>query len=300
MKANALVRAACAAGLVAVVVSLGGSAAASTGNVPFTDPQADGYVGLCDLAGHNVTSGSLDSTPFAWKVVSSARPPKAYSGRGENADLDIYQARPGVLPGDWTGEDLMGATDYAHPGQPTAEATYKDDPLREITLALPPLWDGLYALRMQFGKTGYGVYNATYPMTVIQVTGNSWHVVSGGLVDCGRAKAVPQEVLTGVAAHQVSAQQTNGETPPTAPASVRATPTVKPSAVHTGAGAPVAAGSKSGLTKTVAEPITVPVTLAHHGGGVSHTLVAVIVVAGLIAAGMGGLAIGRRSRASGS
>jgi hypothetical protein len=301
MRSTALLRVVMAASLAAISLGVCAAAGASTGTVPFNDPQADGYVGLCDLAGHNVTSGSLDSTPFAWKVVSSARPPKSYSGSGENADLDIYQARQGVLPGDWTGEDLMGATDYAHPGQPTAEATYKDDPLREIALALPPMWDGLYALRMQFGKTGYGVYNATYPMTVIQVTGNSWHVVSGGLVNCGRAKAVPQEVLTGVAKQQVSALQISGETPPTAPASVRATPTTKPAAVHTAAPATAAsAGSSSGLTKTVAEPITAPVTLSHQGGGLSHTFLAVIVVAGLVAAGMGGLAIGRRSRTSGS
>jgi hypothetical protein len=294
MRLTALTRMMMATGIAVVSLGFSAAAGASTGVVPFTDPQSDGYIGLCDLAGHNITSGSVDSTPFAWKAVASVSPPKAFTGRGENADLEIYQARQGIAPGDWTGEDLMGATDYSHRRQPAAEATYKDDSLKQITLAIPPLWDGLYVLRMQFGKTGYGIYGATYPMTVLQVTGQTWHVVSGGLVNCAKAKAVPQETLAGVAT-QLPPKPIAGENPPTASPSARATATAVPSAVPVPAVA--SNGASNGLTKTVAQPITAPVTLASsHHGGISATLIGLLVAIGLVAAGMGGLALGRRSR----
>ena len=63
----------------------------------------------------------------------------------------------------------------------------------------PPKVDGLYVLRMHYGKADYGLYSATYPVSVIQVIGNSWRLVQGGTVDCAAAKAVSNEQLTGVA-----------------------------------------------------------------------------------------------------
>jgi hypothetical protein len=70
MRPIAVVRLMCVVGLMAVVVGLGASAEASAGTVPFADPDSDGYIGFCDLAGNNVTSGSVDSAPFVWKAVS--------------------------------------------------------------------------------------------------------------------------------------------------------------------------------------------------------------------------------------
>jgi hypothetical protein len=272
------------------------SASAKTSTLPFSDPQAVGYIGICDLAGHNVTSGSLDSTPFAWKVVSSVRPPKQFSRVGENADLDIYQAQRELAPGDWTGENLMAASDYAHPSRPTAEGTYRDVSLRTITLQIPPKWDGMYALRMQFGKTGYGIYNATYPMTVIQVTGNRWHVISGGLVNCAKAKGVSQEQLTGVVKAQTPPKPMKNETAPIAPVSDRPSAASVPSAAPTPSGS--SAPSTNGLTRTVSDPISAPLTLAHSGGGgLSPALVALIVVVALIVLVLGWLLLSRRHRA---
>jgi hypothetical protein len=264
-------------------------AGASGTGVPFTDPSAAGYIGFCDLAGHNVTSGSVNSVPFVWKVVSSVQPPKAFRGGGQNADLNIYQARQDLDPGDWTGEGLIGDTQYAAAKEPTAVATYKDVSLKSIVLALPPMWDGLYALRMQFGRTGYGIYSATYPMTVIQVTGDRWHVVSGGLVNCSAARGISLETVTGVA-HQLPAKPFKDETTPTAPVSARASSSAP-------ADSSVAIKPTPGqLTPAVADPISAPLTLAHTGGGVSRIVIAVGGLVVLLLVGLAGLAIGRRRR----
>ena len=275
---------------------VGASTARGDGSaLPFNDPQAVGYIGFCDLAGNNVTSGSINTTPFVWKAVSSVQPPKAFQGVGENADLNIYQVRQDVDPGDWTGENLVPATDYAHPKQPAAAATYKDYPLTQVTLGLPPMWNGMYALRMQFGKTGYGIYSATYPQTVIQVSGQRWHVVSGGLVDCATAKAVPQEVVVGVAKQQAAPAGTKGQTPTVAAAANRAAepaPTVGTGATTSG-DASTSSRNINGLTKTVADPISAPLAGT---GGTSKGLIAVLAIAGLIVLGLGAAALTRRRR----
>jgi hypothetical protein len=281
------IRAVVLAAALAAVTSVAVPATAGSSGLPFKDPAADGYIGLCDLTGHNVTSGSVDSTPFVWKVVSSVEPPAAYRGRGRDAALDIYQVRRNVLPGDWTGQNLIPSTQYAVKKEPTAVATYKDYPLRVVTVELPPMFDGLYVLRMQFGKSGYGIYGATYPMTVIQVTGDKWRVVSGGLVNCARAKGVSIETTNGVA-QQLPAKPIKGETPTSAPSAARATTGAAPTPAVTSSGNP------TGLTKTVADPISQSLTIAHHSAGVSKVFIIILVILGFVVAALGGLALGRR------
>jgi hypothetical protein len=258
-----------------------------------------GYVGLCDLSGHNVTSGSIHSTPFVWKAVSSVQPPAAYRGVGENAVLNVYQARQDIDPQDWTGLNLVPATDYKRPKQPTAIATYKDYPFTQATLSLPPMWNGMYVLRMQYGKTGFGIYSATYPQTVIQVSGDQWHVISGGLVDCSSAKAVPQEVITGVAKKLTAPAATKNQTPTSAAPADRATGSVTSGATSsgttTGSGTSSTASNSNGLTATVADPITAPLAGSSR---TSSGLIAVIAVAALIVIGLGAAVLTRRRRTS--
>src|ERR1700685_1919637 len=86
-----------------------GSSAAATKGAPFVDPSAVGYIGFCDLAGNNVTSGAVTSTPFVWKAVASVPPPKSYRGTGQNAALTIFQARQATPPSLWSGDQLTGA-----------------------------------------------------------------------------------------------------------------------------------------------------------------------------------------------
>lgn len=186
-----------AAVVVGIAVNAGAAVAQNASPLP-NDPNAHGYIGLCDQAGHNVTGGSINTQPFIWKAVSSVQAPAAFQGYGENVDLVAYQPRPQVNPGEWSGQDLTAAAFYPVPSTPVAQATYLDEPLSAFIQAFPPMVDGLYVLRMHYGKLNYGLYNATYPSTTIQVTGDRWSVISGGLVDCS-AKGISYEKLTGVA-----------------------------------------------------------------------------------------------------
>ena len=186
-----------AAAVLVLAGNAGTAAARNTSPLP-TDPNAHGYIGLCDQAGHNVTGGSINTQPFIWKAVSSVQAPTAFQGYGENVDLVAYQPRPQVNPGEWSGQDLTAAAFYPVPSTPVAQATYMDEPLSAFIQAFPPMVDGLYVLRMHYGKLNYGLYNQTYPSTTIQVTGDRWSVVSGGIVDCS-AKGISYEKLTGVA-----------------------------------------------------------------------------------------------------
>ena len=173
-----------------------GPAAAAAPALP-TDPAARGYIGLCDEAGRNVVGGSTLTRPLAWKAIASQPAPAAYRGPGQNAVLGVYQPRPGVQPGLWSGLFLTAATFYSSPKAPMAQETYQDPSMADVMKTYPPLLNGLFVLRMHYGKQNYGTYDRTYPQTVIQVQGTRWHVVQGGTVDC-RAKGVSLAQITGV------------------------------------------------------------------------------------------------------
>jgi hypothetical protein len=185
------------AGALALVAMAAGVGAGPAGAAAPADPARQGYIGLCDGTGHNITSGNVNSAPFVWKAVSSQAPPSAYAGKGQNADLNIYQLRPGVPAAEWSGEQLTAASFYRQKAAPTAQATTVDLSLANIIADYPPMDGGRYELRMYVGKVNYGDYSATYPATFIQVSGSTWHVIDGGTVNCGAADAVSDEVLTG-------------------------------------------------------------------------------------------------------
>jgi hypothetical protein len=211
------------AGLVACGATLAfgaGSAAASGSGVPFTDPDARGYVALCDLAGNNVTSGKVASAPFVWRAMSSVKTPAGYGGKGQNAALTIYQPRKGVDPGEWNGDQLNGASFFRKDSPPAAGATYKDISLATIVKEYPPTWDGLYQLRMIFARKGYGDYTQTYPATVIQVTGATWHVVQGGTLPCKKAHTISNETFAGIPV--LNPHPSKSQTPTSAPTNQRA------------------------------------------------------------------------------
>jgi hypothetical protein len=174
------------------------------------DPSAAGYIGLCNESGQNVIGGSIDARPFIWKAVSSTQPPAAYQGQGQNADLVMYQPRPDTAPAYWSGTAMTAASYYTSEKAPAVQATYADLSLHDMINEYPPQVDGLYVLRMHYGKADYGLYNTTYPVAVIQVTGKSWHLVQGGTVKCAAAKATSNEQLTGAAgARQFTAHAPN-------------------------------------------------------------------------------------------
>jgi hypothetical protein len=241
-------------------------AGASAPTLP-ADPNAHGYIGFCDEDGHNVTGGSTDSMPFVWKAVASEPPPAAYQGQGQNAVLNIYQPRPGVGPADWSGDSLTAASFYTTKATPTVQLTYADIPIRVIIHEFPPLVDGMYQLRVFYGKANYGLYSAIYPATTIRVQGDRWSVVSGGTVDCGAAKAVSSEQLTGVVKKK--------DTTPHAPSALN---TTIEAVAHPGpitlSGVPTAPPSSSGHSSGHPNPTSKPhssgSTGATRGAGRSH------------------------------
>ncbi|MGN6606079.1 MAG: hypothetical protein ACTHMS_03585, partial [Jatrophihabitans sp.] len=210
---------------VAVLLAPLPSAAADT--VP-QDPAVAGTIGFCDLHDHQVTDGPVDGTPFVWKAVASQPPPKDYLGRGENTILNIFQPRPGVPAGEWSGDQLTAATFYQSSTHPAAIATSQDLPLSAIVAEFPPLVDGLYELRMYFGKTDYGVYSATYPAVFIRVTGDRWNVVNGAPVDCSSGQGQSSEVLAGTVSKQDATRIPDSASVPP-PASAESAATGRPS-----------------------------------------------------------------------
>jgi hypothetical protein len=225
-----------------------GPAAASALPGPSTDPKAHGYIGLCNERGQNVTGGSIDARPFIWKAVATAAPPKEFQGSGENAVLNIYQPRPGVEPAYWSGMALSAASFYSTPKLPAVQSSYGDASLADIMTLYPPRQNGLFVLRVYWGKAGFGLYSATYPTTTIQVIGRSWRVVAGGTVACGASQGKSVAILTGALPRSDAAPRrpdpaqvvvaAGGPHPMTAgPASATATPSVPGgSAPTTGAG----------------------------------------------------------------
>jgi len=168
-----------------------GSAAAD--NIPFKDPNWQGGIAFCDAKGHAVTSGSLTAVPFVWTAISSVATPAGYTGKFGKATLGVFVPRKDVDPGEWFGKQFTAASTYTNNKHPIAQATYGDAPLVSLTSQAPPQWDGLLQVRMYFSNANTPPLTTPYPATVIQVTGNTWHVVKGASVACNVGKGVSLE-----------------------------------------------------------------------------------------------------------
>ena len=171
--------------LAACAVVLFASPASADQPLPFTDKNADGFIGLCDRSGHQVTSGKITDIPFVWRAVSSTPAPANYFQKGGGrAFLAVYQPREGLQPGEWTGKMFTNSSAYSNPAHPMAQGTNADPPLLNLT-SIAPLWDGLLELRLIYTAENLPVRGKPYPATVIKVSGDTWTVVSGsGSVSC--------------------------------------------------------------------------------------------------------------------
>ena len=260
-----LIAAACAF----AAASLLGIAHAAASSAPPADPSAKGYIGFCDRSDHQITGGSINDVPFVWKAVSSQAPPTKYLGNGQSALMSIYQLRPDTSPADWSGEQMTADSYFTTPRAPAAIATTKDDSLASLMHDFPPKQDGLYQLRMFFGKVNYGTYSQTYPATYIRVQGDRWSVASGGAVDCAAARAQSVEVLVGT----VPAADSGGAQ---VPAGVAHLPSSSPPP-----------GSSTGVPprSDVTAPVGYtggPVAGSGRGSGSSTGLIAALVAAGAV------------------
>jgi hypothetical protein len=181
---------------VAVVGLLGtvGPAAAAPG-VPYTDSSADGYLGICNQQAQQITSGSIDSAPFAWEAVSSVAAPSAVSGSGRTATLYAYQPIQGEEAGDWSGEQITGTSQYTNPSYPMAVSTARDFSLSQFLDTFAPKWDGFIELRMFLGAPGVEPQVLSYPALSLYISGDTWQAVGGGSVDCTAGQARSDEVI---------------------------------------------------------------------------------------------------------
>jgi hypothetical protein len=169
--------------------------AGATPKVPYTDPSAAGYLGICNRQGQQITSGSIDSVPFAWEVVSSAPAPSSVSGSGRTATLYAYQPIQGEEAGDWSGEQITGTSQYTDPSHPMAVSTDRDFALSQFLAVFPPKWDGFVELRLVLDSPGAEPQVLAYPALSLQISGATWQAVGGGSVDCTGGRAESDEVI---------------------------------------------------------------------------------------------------------
>jgi hypothetical protein len=274
---------------------MGPGAAASADQVPFSDPNVTGYIGLCNTQGQQIHSGSLLSKPFVWRAVSSTPTPQGYSGLVK-ATLYAFTPVKNVDPGDWSGDQLTAGATYSKPTAPTVQATGADDPLVAYVQLDPPQWDGLIQLRILYSAQQQPAYSNGYPAAVIQVKGNTWQQIGGGTVDCNASKAVSAEtqldlrdtkqspgtvVLSGEGEN--SAQ--SGTAPTSHPGS--STPTTTASSPESSTTSVAASGGSSGSDSN-REAGAAPANSSHNGSGLSGGAIAGIVIGGLALLGGAG------------
>ena len=169
------------------------SAASQT--VPYSDPNAVGYIGLCDSQGHQFTSGSVNTAPFAWRAVSTTAAAGPYAGPSRTAILMAYQPIDGLAPSDWSGDVLTASSRYSNPANPMAAATGGDESLAGFMAEYSPKWDGVLQLRMYLDAANEPEYSLHYPVLDIRVTGSTWHALDGGPVDCHAGVAESIETM---------------------------------------------------------------------------------------------------------
>jgi hypothetical protein len=181
-------------GLISQLAGMAG-ASASTSSPP-ADPQAVGSITLCAQNGQQITSGSLTTKPAVWRAIGATAAPKEYAKNG-TATLLAFQPRPGVVPGEWSGEQLTGSGLYSNPGHPIATATVIDESLATYLRDYPLSAAGLIQLRIYLGAPNVPAYTLLYDATYLRVKNGSWTQLDPGPADCGTAgKSISDETLT--------------------------------------------------------------------------------------------------------
>jgi hypothetical protein len=170
-------------------------ASATVPKAPYTDADADGYLGICNQHGQQITSGNINTKPFAWEVVSSVAAPSAVSGKGRTATLYAYQPIQGLDAGYWSGEQITGTSQYSNPSVPIAVSTDRDLPLSQFLNVFPPKWDGFIELRVYLDAPGVEPDVMNYPALSLSISGDTWQAVGGGSVDCTAGQAESDEQI---------------------------------------------------------------------------------------------------------
>ena len=90
------------------------------------------------------------------------------------------------------------------------------------------MWDGYLQLRMYLGTADAEVYSLNYPALDIRVTGDTWHAVGGGPVNCHSGTAESLETLVLPKVSDVSADNS----PPATAAARAPAPTSSVASPH--------------------------------------------------------------------
>lgn len=273
--------------------------AARADSVPYTDPHATGYIGLCDQHGNPVTHGSIHDRPFVWLSVSSSPAAVDYDVPGKTATLFAFQPRQNVDPGLWEGSQMTAASWYTNGAHPMVAASSDAATLAQVLANYPTKLDGLVQLRIYVGGPGIGIHGQTYPATDIQVSGDSWSVVRGGNPDCNAGYAV--SVLVGP---KPTSSATTSPLPgaPGGPggsgqaSGASGTPGGASGSATGAQGSKVTGGAQpGGGSGTAPATATVAIKRAAGGGGGTAAIVAVL-IAIVVLAGVGLLVVKSRQR----
>ena len=247
------------------------SAGAASSPVPYSDPRASGYIGLCNAAGRQITSGSIDTTPFVVRAVSSTAAPSAYSVPGRTATLYGFQPRQGLPPGVWSGAVMTAAGRYTNPAHPMVAATPIDDSLADLLSDYPLGWDNLVQLRMYLGAPNEPADSVSYPTLNLKVTGRTWKVVGpSAKVDCMAGSVTSVETLLLPAA----------ELRPSRTAGAKSTAVASSSAGTTAAAAGASAGPGGSVSSEQASATT-------HGAGGANVVEVISII--VLVLGLGAL-----------
>jgi hypothetical protein len=262
--------------------------AGASSAVPYSDPSVVGYIGLCNQAGQQITSGNINTVPFAWRAVSSQPAPAPYNNSYRTAILMAYQPIQELAPGEWSGEQMTASSRYTNPTNPMAAATDGDDSLADFISDFPMKWDNFIQLRMYLGTANAQQYSLHYPALDVQVTGDTWQAVDGGPVNCaaGTAESIESIVLP---------SSTTTTVPVAAGHTAATTPATSTGGSHATSATTVPGGTPAGHHEAVPAP-----TSAHSTSSDDGPLIAGLVVAGLaVVAVLGYLVARRRRRTSG-
>jgi hypothetical protein len=167
-------------------------------HLPYTDPNQAGWLTLCGVNLRPVTSGSITTKPFVWRVVSSTAAPKVYFIKGARATLFAYQPRPFTPAGAWSGTIMAPASFYSDRMHPMVQLTPIDQPLSYMTIAYPPIFDHLIQLRLYLSAPNRVADTESYAAADIQVIGKTWTLVAGGNASCTGGQAISLETVTGM------------------------------------------------------------------------------------------------------
>jgi hypothetical protein len=249
--------------------------------LPFSDPHAQGQIGLCDSSGHPIQNGSTISHPYVVAAGSTEAAPAGYqASKGGKATLYAFQPRQDVDPGQWSGFQLTGSSAYADGKHPLVSGTNLDPSLKDFVTAFPARWDGLVQLRIYYTAPNTVAFKRSYPAAVLRVQGNQWTLVQGAQLNCDLAKVVSSEKLLLPASAFDPAHPAVTDAPSlTAPATAASAS----SPVKGGSATPAAQGSSSGAVPALD---AVPAAATRDTSSSSTPWV----VAGLVLVGIAGLA----------